>query len=461
MDKDDPLFANLLKQDPRIKEGIKILMEAVQSYQRTLTHIRPPQVENVQSYEKTLEEFNIIRGGKLYFPYLGSGWGHGPFVELLDGSIKYDMIGGIGPHFWGHGYPPLIEVAIEAALSDTIMQGHLQQNQDSFLLSQLLVKASGLDHCFLSSSGAMANENALKLAFQKKTPAHRILAFDKCFMGRTLTLSQITDKPSFREGLPLQVQVDYIPFYQMDDPEGSTLLALKALKQHLNRYPQQHAVMCIELIQGEAGFNMGTTDFFVTLMRVLKEHDIPIFIDEIQTFGRTPQLFAYQYFQLEEYVDVVSIGKLAQACATLFRSSLKPKQGLLSQTFTSSTTALQTSYWIIHHLLSDQFYGPTGKIVRLHARFEEHFKRLEAKWPDRIRGPYGIGAMVIFTPFDGEAKHVARFVQDLFQAGVVSFVAGSHPTRVRFLIPAGVMTFEDVDAVMHIVENVLEKGRPE
>lgn len=456
MENKSPLIASHFKNDPRVLEAKRLLMEAVQSYQKSITAIRPPQSELIQSYEEILNAFHIIRGGKLYFPYLGSGWGHGPLVELLDGSIKYDMISGIGPHFWGHSYPPLIEVAIEAAFNDTIMQGHLQQNYDAVLLSQQLIKASGLDHCFLSSSGAMANENALKLAFQNRFPAHRVLAFEKCFMGRTLALSQITDKPAFREGLPSILPVDYIPFYHEDDPEGSTQRALQMLHKHLARYPHQHAIMCFELIQGEAGFNMGTTQFFTSLMNVLKDHNIPIFIDEIQTFGRTPQLFAYQHFKLDDFVDVVSIGKLSQVCATLFRSSLKPKAGLLSQTFTSSTIALQTSDWIIQHLQSDNFYGHEGKLVRLHARFEEHFKRLESQWPDRIRGPYGIGAMVIFTPFDGETQRVARFVQDLFQAGVISFVAGSHPTRVRFLIPAGVMTLEDVDSVMHIVEKVLE-----
>jgi acetylornithine/N-succinyldiaminopimelate aminotransferase len=458
MTNDSPLIASQLKQDPRLKEAKRLLMEAFENTQHAITHIRPPLPELIQSYKETLEAFQGIRGGKLYFPYLGSGCGHGPLVELLDGSIKYDMISGIGPHFWGHSHPPLIETAIDAALSDTIMQGHLQQNEDALLISQLLVKASGLDHCFLSSSGAMANENALKLALQKKSPASRILTFDKCFMGRTLTLSQITDKPSFREGLPLQLPVDYIPFYQADDPERSKTRSLNALTQHLTRYPHQHAVMCFELIQGEAGFNIGTTDFFISLMKVLKEHDISIFIDEIQTFGRTPQLFAYQYFQLEEFVDLVSIGKLSQVCATLFRSHLKPKAGLLSQTFTSSTIALQSSYWIIQHLLSGDFYGPNGKLVRLHARFEEHFKRMEARWPDRLHGHYGIGAMVIFTPFDGESQRVARFVQDLFQAGVIAFVAGSSPTRVRFLIPAGIMTLEDVDEVMRLVEQVLAQN---
>lgn len=456
MENDHSLIASCFKHDARLLEAKKLLMEAIHSYQKPVA-VRPPQPELTQSYNDILNTFNLLRGGRLYFPYLGSGWGHGPLVELLDGSIKYDMISGIGPHFWGHSYPPLMEVAIDAAMNDTIMQGHLQQNQEAFLLSQLLVQASGFDHCFLSSSGAMANENALKLIFQNKFPANRILAFEKCFMGRTLALSQITDKPTFREGLPTFLPVDYVPFYHTEDPEGSTQHALKTLQQHLSRYPRQHAGMCFELVQGEGGFHVGTTHFFVALMRLLKEHGILIFIDEIQTFGRTSQLFAYQHFQLENYVDIVSIGKLSQVCATLFRSSLKPKPGLLSQTFTSSTIALQTSYWIVQHLIADHFFGPEGKLARLHARFETHFKQLEAQWPERIQGPYGIGAMVIFTPFNGEEQRVTRFVQDLFQAGVIAFIAGSHPMSVRLLIPAGVMTLEDVDAVMQIVQQVLSQ----
>ena len=447
--------ADRLKEDPRVIQAKKLLMEAFADHQKCLLTIRPSQKEFLQTYQEMLENFHVLRGGKLYFPYLGSGWGHGPLVELLDGSIKYDMISGIGPHFWGHSYPPLIEVAIDAALSDTVMQGHLQQNQDAFLLSQLLVKASGLDHCFLSSSGAMANENALKLVFQKRSPATRLLAFDQCFMGRTLALAQITDKPAYREGLPTTLAVDYVPFFHPEDERGSIKHSLHVLRHHLTRYPHQHAAMCFELVQGEAGFHMGTTEFFRSIMTMLKEHEIPIFVDEIQTFGRTLELFAFQYYHLEEFIDVVSIGKLSQICATLFKAHMKPKPGLLSQTFTGSTSALQASCWIVKQFLTGDFFGPKGKLVALHQRFEHHFRRIEEKWPGSVHGPYGIGAMVIFTPHDGEMQWVAEFVQELFHAGVISFVAGSHPTRVRFLIPAGVMTLEDVDSVMSIVEKTL------
>jgi acetylornithine/N-succinyldiaminopimelate aminotransferase len=276
-------------------------------------------------------------------------------------------------------------------------------------------------------------------------------------MGRTLAMSQVTDKPSFREGLPLTLNVDYVPFFQSHAPEESLHHALKVLKRYLARYPKQHAAMCFELIQGEGGFYSGESEFFIALMEVLKEHEVAIICDEVQTFGRTSNLFAYQYFNLAEYIDIATIGKLSQVCATLFRKEFKPKPGLLSQTFTSSTAAIKASKIIIHDLLHGGYLGANGKIVRMHAHFVRKFHALEAKYPGLIRGPYGIGAMVAFTPFDGSHDRVAQFAQDLFQAGVISFIAGSHPTRIRFLIPMGAITLTDIDNVIQIVERVLIK----
>lgn len=446
------------KNDPRIEEAKKLLVKTLKDHQTHLTGVQPPKKPLEKKYHEILEAFDSIRGGKLYFPYLGSGFGNGALVELMDGSVKYDMISGIGPHYWGHSNADLLGIVFDAILNDTVMQGHLQQNIETYHYAELLVKSSGLDHCFFSSSGAMANENALKIIFQKKHPAHRLLAFDKCFIGRTLSLSQITDKPGFREELPQTMHVDHIPYYDPKRPEESTKETLHHLHMLLKRHPKQHAVMVFELVQGEGGFHAGTTVFFEAIMKVLKEHGIAIFIDEVQTFGRTNELFAFQHFHLEKYVDVVSIGKLSQVCATLFRSEFKPKPGLLSQTFTSSTTALYAGYYIVKQLLNNHFFGPYGKIEVMHQEFLEHFKKLEQKHPGKISGPYGIGSMIAFTPFDGEPKRTAKFVQDLFHSGVISFTAGSDPTRVRFLVPIGVLTSTDISNVVDIVEKVLENG---
>lgn len=449
------LCAEALLGDPRIAQAKKLLLDAVAEHQSRLTTVKPPNPALKVSYEELLHRFAVCRGAKLWFPFLGSSIGKGPLVELLDGSVKYDFISGIGVHYWGHSHPDMIAASIDAAISDTVMQGNLQQNKDSLELSELLVKASGLDHCFLSSSGAMANENGLKIAFQKKHPASRILAFDRCFVGRTLAVSQITDKPSFREGLPSNILVDYIPYYDAADPEGSTARAAETLKKLIARYPNEHAVMIFEFVQGEGGFYFGTKQFFETLMCILKEHHIAIFADEVQTFGRTSELFAYQHFGLQSYIDLATIGKLSQVCATLFNRDFTPRPGLLSQTYTGSTSAIRACKVIVTGLMNGGFFGPEGSIARLHNHFVKGLETIASKHPDKIRGPYGIGVMVAFTPFDGDTQRVTKLVHNLFEDGVLSFIAGSNPTRVRFLLPAGSISYEAIDEVIHIIETTL------
>lgn len=447
--------AGALRSDARIHEAKKLILEALAEHQKKITGIKTADPKLKVPYETLIASFEEKRGGKLWFPFIGSGIGRGALVELLDGSVKYDFICGIGVHYWGHSHPNLITSSIDAAISDTIMEGNLQQNSDAIELVDLLTRSSKLDHCFLTSSGAMANENAFKIAMQKNHPATRILAFERGFAGRTMNLSQVTDKPAFREWLPLNLFVDYVPFYDETRPEESTAQAVEALKKYIARYPKQHALMIFELVQGEGGFYPGSKSFFEALMRILKENHIAILADEVQTFGRTSQLFAYQHFGLEEYVDIVTIGKLSQVCATLFRKEYNPRPGLLSQTYTGSVAAIHAAKEIIQGLLRDHFFGEKGKIVLMHNHFEEKLKAIAKKYPKLIKGPFGIGAMIAFTPYKGESEKASHLARALFDNGVMSFIAGANPTRIRMLIPAGVVTAQDINVVCDIIEKTL------
>ena len=217
------LLGDKFKKDKRVTRAKKLLKEALKAHQSKLTEIKPPDPKLKKSYDKMIADCSELRGGKLYYPYLSSGLGNGPLVELADGSVKYDFITGIGVHYFGHNYPKLLDASVDAALEDTIIQGNLQQSTTSLELMDLLVKGacrkgegrnpSKLTHCFLTSSGAMANENALKMIFQKHSPASRLLVFNRSFAGRSLVCGQITDKPENRQGLPKVLDVDYIPFF--------------------------------------------------------------------------------------------------------------------------------------------------------------------------------------------------------------------------------------------------------
>lgn len=454
------LLAQKLMHDTRVTQGKRLLLAALAEQQKRLTGIRPPSADLKASCAQTLREFGEIRGGSLYYPYLGSGIGRGPLVELADGSVKYDMISGIGVHYLGHGHPSLVEASIDAALQDTVMQGNLQQNAEAVEVSRLLVELAGLHgadlkHCFLSTSGAMANENALKMVLNKRHPANRILAFEHTFAGRTIALSQITDKPAYRAGLPTALAVDYVPFFNPDRAAESTQAAVAVLKSHLSRYSKQHAAMWFELVLGEGGYYAGGREFFIALAETCKAAGVPVCMDEVQTFGRTTEPFAFQHFGLDRFVDVATVGKLTQVCATLFSDEYKPPAGLISQTFTGSTSSLFAARSILGLLRRGDSFGPRGRIARLHERFVGRLKQIGARHPGWVTGPFGLGAMIAFTPLDGTEQTVKKFLQALFEAGVIAFVAGANPYRARFLMPVGAIADEDIDAVCAVVEGVL------
>ena len=448
--------------DPRLKEAKKLIQDALKEHQSHITSVKPGNPELKESYDQLLKKMAEYRGGALFYNYLGTGIGNGPFVELADGSVKYDFITGIGVHYMGHSHPGVIEAQINGAISNTVMNGHLQQNTDSAKLVEIFSKeacknGAEVKNVFLTTSGAMANENAFKMIFQKRYPAARFFAFEKCFAGRTLGMAWVTDKAAYRQGLPKTIDVDYIPFYCEADHAGSIKLAVNAMKRAITRFPGQHAGFIMELIQGENGSWVGHTEYFEALIKVCQENNTSVLVDEVQTFARTRDLFAFQYFKLDKHVDIVTVGKNSQVCATLFKDDHKPKAGLMSQTFTGSSSQIAASYFMINEMVNGGYLGENGKIEKLHAHFKGHLEKLEKKYPEKVSGPFGIGAMVAMTVFGGDEAKAKSFTMKLFENGVLSFMAGTGPTRVRFLMPIMVTENKHIDEVCAIIEKTLNE----
>ncbi len=177
-----------LARSPVVAEAIDAIVGELVGVQSSITAARPASPELVESYESYLARQAEAKGRPPLYPYVGSGLGNGPLVQLADGSVKWDMINGIGVHMFGHGDPDLVATALRASLADTVMQGNLQFNADVIELAEVLLEQAGrgsqLKRCFLINSGALANESALKVCFQKNAPAGRVLAFAGAFAGR-------------------------------------------------------------------------------------------------------------------------------------------------------------------------------------------------------------------------------------------------------------------------------------
>ncbi|MBA4119545.1 MAG: acetylornithine aminotransferase [Isosphaera sp.] len=462
---------------PAVRRAIDMLVAEVAAASAKVTDARGPvSAEGRQRYEQMMAQAAEVRGRALLYPYLGSGVGNGPLVELADGSVKWDMISGIGVHFLGHSDPGLVRAGLEGALTDVVQEGNLQANDDAYQFGRRLVglarRSSRLAHVYPSTSGAMANENALKVCYQKHAPASRVIAFKDCFMGRSVTMSQIGDSAANRVGVPLSTLVDYMPFYDEAAARrvGATRyidMCVWHLRQYVERYPGQHACFIFELVQGEGGFNTAPREFFTALIDVCRAHKIAVWDDEIQTFGRTTSMFAYEALGLGEFVDVFCVGKMTQACATMFTPEYNPGPGLLSGTFISGPTQFRAGIEVLGRLAENEaaYYGHDGSFARHHALFVEQVRALAARrpgwfghssaWgqlPDIVGGT---GGMMKFTPFGGDKDRVTRACRAMFDAGVIAFYCGHGPYHVRMLPPMPAMRPEMWPKVFRCVEEGL------
>jgi len=111
-------------------------------------------------------------------------------------GIEYlDLYGGHAVISIGHSHPYYVQ-KLTQQLENLVFYSNSVQNKLQVELAKKLGQLSGYDDysLFLVSSGAEANENALKLA-SFHTGRRKVVAFNKSFHGRTSAAVRVTDNP--------------------------------------------------------------------------------------------------------------------------------------------------------------------------------------------------------------------------------------------------------------------------
>lgn len=457
---DEPLIGHRIQNDPVIESLVTDLVDEVMVQNSDIEGIRKPHSAAAVVSKNKIDHIGALRGRPLYHNYIGTGAGRGPFVELEDGSVKLDLINGIGIHLMGHSNPRVMKAAVRGALSDVIMQGNLQPNNEYIALSEKLVqiasRKSRLKHVWFSTCGTMANENALKMARQKNSPAKYIFAMKNAFAGRSTMMAEVTDNPAYKQGLPEYNQVLRIPNYDKKDPQSAEK-ALAAMKEMYAKHEKDISCFVFEPMLGEGGFVPTPREFFVPMLDFCKQHNIAIWADEVQTFARTGEFFAFETLDLGAYVDIVTIAKTVQLGATLYTEEYNPKPGLIAGTFSGGTSSMTSGLEILE-MLEEGFLGQSGRISKIHKRFVDGINHLnEGSCKGLVRDAGGMGLMIAFTPFDGKKEQVELLIKKLFNNGLIAFACGKDPVRIRFLVPAIIQDHE-IDLAIQIVEQTVLEG---
>jgi L-lysine 6-transaminase len=190
-----------------------------------------------------------------------------------------------------------------------------------------------LPHLFFVEGGALAVENALKVAFDWKSRwngAHgidpalgtRVLHLREAFHGRSgYTMSLTNTDPVKTARFPTfdwpridnpYVRAGVCEAEQHDRERAALAQAHAAFAAH----PHDIACAIVEPIQGEGGDRHFRPAFLQALQQLCHSHDALFVVDEVQTgCGLTGTAWAHQ--QLGLAPDVVAFGKKTQVCGIM------------------------------------------------------------------------------------------------------------------------------------------------
>lgn len=455
------LFGKQIQESQKIQSLIKSLVEEVGKINSQVQVVQGPQAAHADAAKNLLTHFGAVRGRPLHYPYIGTGAGNGAYVELEDGSVKLDLINGIGIHLMGHANPRVMEATVRGAISDIVNQGNLQPNKEYGQIIDDLVKLAGrrsrIKHGWLATCGTMANESALKIARQKHSPAKMVLSFKNAFAGRSTMMAELTDNPAYKQGLPEYNEILRMPFYDKKNPQSGED-TLRILKDHVAKHEKNISVFSFEPMLGEGGYQAAPREFFIPLLDFCKQHNIAIWTDEVQTFSRTGELFAFETLDIGQYVDICTIAKTAQVGMTLYTDEYNPKPGLIAGTFSGSSPALTAGIEIVK-MLQEGFLGPQGRILDIHRKFIGMLNELnETTCKGLLTDAGGMGLMVAVTPYEGKKEQVDALLKRMFDNGLIAFACGKDPVRVRFLIPA-IIQDKDIQVAKQIIEKSILEGK--
>lgn len=454
------LAGHRILNSTKIQKLISELVAAVEAEESALTAASSPKAETLDHGKRVFDEIAKYRGRPLNYQFIGTGAGHGAYVEVEDGSVKMDLINGIGVHLFGHGHTKIREAAVRGALSDVVMQGNLEPNHEYVKLSKQLVelasKKSRLRHVWFSTCGTMANENALKMARQKNSPAKLVIGMQNAFAGRSTMMAEVTDNPAYKEGLPEYHEVLRIPWYDRKNSRSSED-TLRKFKEIVAANPKQIACFVFEPMLGEGGYRTAPREFFVPILEFCREQHIAVWADEVQTFMRTGELFAFETLNIGEYIDICTVAKTLQTGATLYTEEYNPKPGLIAGTFSGSSASLAAGLASLEIVTKEGYLGPDGKIQKLHHAFVGMLNRLnETTCKGQLQEAGGMGLMIAVTPLDGSKDKVNKLLQVLYKNGMIAFSCGRDPYRLRFLLPL-VMTDADIAQAGQILEKSIHE----
>ncbi len=397
--------------------------------------------------------------------------------ELIDvhGQRYFDAISSLWVTTLGHHVPEL-----DAAVTDQLgkvahatLLGNGSRAAVEFAEALAGVVPVDDAHVLFASDGAVAVEQALKIAFQYwvnrgEPHRHQFLALGDAYHGDTVGALSLGDG-GFGTGIfdPLRFPVVRTPGYRSEDWATKMIGCIETHADSLA------AVVLEPLVQGASGILVSDPDDLARVGEACRAAEVLLICDEVATgFGRTGRLFASEWAGPGFRPDVVCLGKgitggylplsATVASERVFEAFNGPD--LSESTFyhghSYSGNALACAVALRHLQLIDE-WDVLANVTATAAQ-------LSARLADSIVGHPGVGAVrqrglmvgVELDPPPGSERWGRRVCAGSVRRGILLRPLGD----VVVVMPPLTTTVEEIDRVIDVlaeaVDEVWSEDRP-
>jgi L-lysine 6-transaminase len=420
-----------------------------------------------------------------------------PATPILDfqksqGAYMYDAAVGklildFASHYaslpLGYNHPAFSDPEYEAALLETakikianldVLTPYYQKFLETFIR---VVGPKDFVKYFFVEGGALAVENAMKIAFDWKIHRNmhhgkgergtKILHFREAFHGRsgyTLSVTNTAD-PNKIKYFPKfdwpRVQNPKMRFPMEGENLHATLederAAMREIQSVLAEQADDIAAILIEPIQGEGGDNHFRLEFLQFLRNMANEHDCLLIFDEVQTgMGMTGSAWAFQTIGVTP--DIVAFAKKAQmgGCIVGPRVMQEPKNcftvpSRISSTWGGSLTDMVRCTKYLEIVEEENlFQNAKDRGAEIVAGLHEIAERTELIYNVR-----GSGLFIAFDLVHPELR--GQIVDLMYDKGLMVLVCGHSSIRFR---PHLNVTSDVVQEALKITEECVAAVTP-
>lgn len=366
--------------------------------------------------------------------------GMGSTLYDQDGKAYIDFLAGIAVNVLGYAHEEFTHALIEQMGKILHCSNYFYIPQQA-QLAEALCRHSCADRVFFASTGAEANEGAIKLARKyfkaKGEQRFEVISAHNSFHGRTLAALAMTGQEKYRA-----------PFSPM--PAGFINVPYGDIAAVKDAMSDKTCAVLMECIQGEGGIIEGGRDYLQALRTLCDKNGALLIFDEVQTgMGRTGKLFAHQLYGVEP--DVFTLAKalgngipISAILAKEFCSAFAPSEH--GTTFGGNPLSCTAGLAVMSELTKPGFLEKVAvKGARLKGKLLELKKHRHA-----IVDVRGEGLMV------GVELHADYAVKDIAAAarakGFILGIAGNNTLR---LVPPLVIAETELDSLVEVLDELL------